>query len=126
MGDGVSNKPGMLSFATAGPGTRTTQLFVNYGDNNFLDSQGFTPFAEVLGEGMNVVKKIQSKYQEEPNQGSIQEQGNAYLTKKFPDLSYVTSMEIVKAKKDSCEQSPTCLSMSEVCAVINQLIHLHT
>jgi len=88
----ASNKRGMMTFATAGPGTRTTQMFINFADNAFLDGQGFTPFAEVLADGMNVVDKIQSKYQEQPNQGQVQSEGNAYLTKNFPDLSFVSSV----------------------------------
>lgn len=93
---GVSNKRGMMTFATAGPGTRTTQLFVNYKDgNSFLDDQGFTPFAEVLGEGMHVVDKIRRKYGESPNQARIQSQGNEYLKEQFPDLSFISSVTSV-------------------------------
>lgn len=88
----VHNNRGILTFATAGPNTRTTQMFINYNNNDFLDSQGFSPFAEVLGNGMDVVDKIQNKYKEEPNQGTIQSQGNAYLQKNFPELSYVSSI----------------------------------
>merc|ERR1719401_1608416 len=78
-----------MTLATSGPNTRTTQLFINYANNKFLDNQGFTPFAEVLGDGMKVVDRIQSKYREMPNQGKIQHHGNKYLIKHFPDLSFV-------------------------------------
>src|SRR5438132_11107232 len=49
-----SNQRGLVTFATAGPGTRTTQIFINYRDNSRLDSDGFAPFAEGVG-GMQVV-----------------------------------------------------------------------
>mmetsp|Transcript_105598 Transcript_105598/g.297098 ORF Transcript_105598/g.297098 Transcript_105598/m.297098 type:complete len:234 (-) Transcript_105598:101-802(-) len=87
-----SNKRGTITFAMAGPGTRTTQLFINFKDNSFLDSQNFPPFAEVLGEGMEAVDKIQSRYREKPDQASIQRQGNSYLDAKFPKLSFVKSI----------------------------------
>eukprot|EP00931_Biecheleriopsis_adriatica_P101636 TRINITY_DN76733_c0_g1_i1.p1 TRINITY_DN76733_c0_g1~~TRINITY_DN76733_c0_g1_i1.p1 ORF type:complete len:217 (+),score=38.81 TRINITY_DN76733_c0_g1_i1:111-761(+) len=86
-----SNKRGMMTFATAGPNTRTTQLFINFKDNSFLDSQGFSPFAEVI-DGMDVVDAIQSKYRERPNQGLIQSKGNDYLKSQFPELSFVSGI----------------------------------
>ena len=96
-----SNKRGHVTFATAGPNTRTTQLFINFKDNTFLDGQGFSPFGQVT-EGMEVVDKINPEYGEGapsgrgPNQGRVQSEGNAYLTKDFPNLDYIKSATIVK------------------------------
>ncbi len=89
-----SNAPGMVTFATAGPNTRTTQLFINYGNNTFLDSQGFAPFGKVIS-GMDVVQKINSEYREKPEQGAITSQGKAYLDKNFPNIDSIKSASIV-------------------------------
>src|SRR5262245_23409827 len=58
-----SNTRGTITFATAGPNTRTTQLFINFADNRGLDGQGFSPFGKVT-EGMDVVDKINAEYGE--------------------------------------------------------------
>ena len=92
-----SNKRGYITFATAGPNTRTTQLFINFKDNGFLDSQGFAPFGEVV-EGMDVVDKINSQYGETPDQGAITSQGDAYISKNFPNIDKIKSARILPAE----------------------------
>ena len=92
----ASNTKGTITFATAGPNTRTTQLFINFGNNTGLDRQGFSPFGKVI-EGMDVVDKINAEYGESPNQGAIQMKGNAYLKKDFPNLDYIKSATILPA-----------------------------
>jgi peptidyl-prolyl cis-trans isomerase A (cyclophilin A) len=89
-----SNKPGYITFATAGPNTRTTQIFINYGDNSFLDGQGFSPFGKVT-DGMDSVTKINSEYKERPDQGLITSQGKTYLEKNFPKLDTIKTITIV-------------------------------
>jgi peptidyl-prolyl cis-trans isomerase A (cyclophilin A) len=88
-----SNKRGYVTFATGGPNTRTTQVFINFQNNAGLDRQGFAPFGEVV-TGMDVVDKINAQYREQPNQAQIQAQGNAYLNKSFPKLDYVKTATI--------------------------------
>jgi peptidyl-prolyl cis-trans isomerase A (cyclophilin A) len=95
-----SNKPGFITFAMAGPNTRTTQVFINLGDNSRLDGMGFAPFGEVTS-GMDVVKSFYSGYGEGapqgrgPDQGAITTQGKAYLDKNFPNLDSIKSATIV-------------------------------
>lgn len=88
-----TNKRGSLVFATAGPNTRTTQLFINLKDNAFLDNMGFAPFCQV-NKGMDAVEKITTEYGETPNQMLIQTQGNAYLKQAFPKLDYIKQARI--------------------------------
>lgn len=89
-----SNVRGRLSFAMAGPGSRTTQVFVNLADNARLDAMGFAPFAEVV-EGLDVVLAVSSAHGQRPDQAKIQREGNAYLDREFPGLDSITRAEIV-------------------------------
>ncbi len=90
-----SNGRGTLTFAaTAAPNSRTTQIFVNYTDNRFLDSQGFSPFGKIRGSGMEVVDAINSQYGEQPQQDQIRLEGNSYLDTSFPNLDAIVSATI--------------------------------
>ena len=100
----VSNTRGTVVFANAGPNTRTTQIFFNTREqgNGFLDNQGFSPFGQVI-EGMDIVDQFYSGYGEGapagkgPSQGLIQAQGNDYLQKAFPQLSYISKATFADA-----------------------------
>ena len=92
----VSNKQGTVVFAkTSEPNTRSTQIFINLGDNSRLDAQGFSPFGEVI-QGMDSVEAFYKDYGESPDQGQIGEKGNAYLEQTFPKLDYIKKAYIVK------------------------------
>lgn len=98
----VSNKIGTVVFAKTGePDSRTTQLFINLGDNSAaLDPQGFTPFGEVI-QGMENVMKIYADYGEiapsgaGPNPAAIADIGNPYLEEHFPKLDYVKTARVI-------------------------------
>lgn len=90
-----SNTRGFVTFAQTGaPNSRTTQLFISYGDNSRLDTTRFAPFARVV-EGMNVVDALNTGYGESPEQPRIQAEGNAYLDDAFPRLDRIVSARIV-------------------------------
>eukprot|EP00588_Corethron_pennatum_P026567 CAMPEP_0194309340 /NCGR_PEP_ID=MMETSP0171-20130528/6314_1 /TAXON_ID=218684 /ORGANISM="Corethron pennatum, Strain L29A3" /LENGTH=249 /DNA_ID=CAMNT_0039062467 /DNA_START=10 /DNA_END=759 /DNA_ORIENTATION=- len=85
----ATNKRGTVTFATSGPNTRTTQMFINTAANKGLDGQGFSPIGEIIS-GMDVVDQINDEYREKPKQGKIQMKGNEYL-EEFPKMSYISS-----------------------------------
>jgi len=108
----ASNTRGMVTFATAGRNTRTTQLFINYGDNSGLDPQGFSPFGKVV-EGMEVVDGLHSGYGDAPprgsgpDQGRLQKEGNAYLSSEFSKLDFIKKATVVKGEaKKAAETKP--------------------
>ncbi len=101
-----SNRPGYVTFATAGPNTRTTQVFINLGNNAQLDSMGFAPFGLVT-LGMEVVKQLYSGYGEGapsgrgPDQGAVSSQGKAYLDKNFPNLDSIKTATIISHAQEA-------------------------
>jgi peptidyl-prolyl cis-trans isomerase A (cyclophilin A) len=97
----ASNMRGTVTFAMTGqPNSRTTQIFINFGDNVQLDGMGFAPFGQVV-DGMDVVDALYSGYGEGapngagPSQGQIQAEGNRYLEAEFPQLDHVIRATIV-------------------------------
>jgi peptidyl-prolyl cis-trans isomerase A (cyclophilin A) len=85
------NTRGRISYAMRGPDTRSCQVFINFGDNSSLDSQGFAPFGEVI-EGMDVVDQICNQYGDAPYREPVKEQGaNKTTLQKYGNLSYVVS-----------------------------------
>jgi len=96
-----SNKKGFLTFAKTGaPNSRSVQFFLNLVDNANLDGMGFAPIGQIV-EGLDVLEKINSEYGEGaprgrgPDQGRVQQEGNAYLKKDFPRMDYIVSAEIL-------------------------------
>jgi peptidyl-prolyl cis-trans isomerase A (cyclophilin A) len=98
-----SNLRGTVSFATSGPNTRTTHVFINLKDNSRLDKSGFAPFGKVV-EGMAVVDQLYCFYGDLPPRGEgpdparIEREGNEYLEVRFPRLDYIKKARIVEAK----------------------------
>lgn len=93
-----SNKRGFLTYAKSSlPNSRSTQFFINLGDNAGLDGQGFSPFGKVT-EGMEVVDKLYGGYGEQLTrlQGEIATKGNEYLNKDWPKLDHIKKAMLVK------------------------------
>lgn len=92
----INNTSGTITFAKTGrPNSRTTQLFINFGNNGNLDGQGFAPFGTIM-EGMEAVQAINAEYQQKPSQQQIGLKGNKYLNKLFPNLDYIKSAYILE------------------------------
>jgi peptidyl-prolyl cis-trans isomerase A (cyclophilin A) len=90
-----SNLVGTVTYATAGPDTRTTQLFINYINNTGLDSQGFAPFARVIS-GMETALAIVNPTPGDSNgvsQPAYTHGGNAWLLPKYPGISLITKAQ---------------------------------
>jgi peptidyl-prolyl cis-trans isomerase A (cyclophilin A) len=91
-----SNKRGYVTFAKTGaPNSRSTQIFINYGNNANLDSQGFAPFGQVTS-GMEAVDKFENYGKNVPDQGLITKEGNAYLQRDYPKLTVIKKATIEK------------------------------
>ncbi|MGB2629395.1 MAG: peptidylprolyl isomerase [Candidatus Acidiferrum sp.] len=111
---GQSNKRGTIVFATSGPNTRTTQLFINLKDNASLDSQGFTPFGIVDGDGMKVVEMLYDQYGDSAgmDQEAITKGGKKYIETKWPKLDMIKTATFVGAAPAATPAKPASTSKS--------------
>lgn len=94
----ASNKVGTLTYATAGPNTRTSQLFINLADNTNLDSQGFAPFGRVI-KGLDVVRAITNPTPSSSggvDQHAYETQGNAWIKAAYPNINSIRNMTMVE------------------------------
>jgi peptidyl-prolyl cis-trans isomerase A (cyclophilin A) len=92
----TSNVRGTVTFAAASaPNTRSTQMFINLGDNSRLDAMGFAPFGRVVS-GMDTVDQLYYGYGESPDQTAAEEQGNSYFETNFPKLDYIKTARLAQ------------------------------
>jgi peptidyl-prolyl cis-trans isomerase A (cyclophilin A) len=98
-----SNTRGMVTYAKTGaPNSRSTQLFINYGDNARLDADGFAPFGKVT-QGMEIADQFFSGYNAQFGGDSVglagpdAEKGKAFIEKEFPKLDKILRASIVPA-----------------------------
>ena len=104
-----SNKKGYITFATSGPNTRTTQVFINLQDNVRLDQMGFAPFGVVEGDGMKVVEMFYDQYGDNagPDQGKIETQGKPYVDKGWPKLDTIKSATVLTSAPAAASKPAT-------------------
>ena len=97
-----SNRRGMVTYAMAGPDTRTTQLFINFRDNAGLDAQGFAPFGRVIERACpSWTRCIPATARARlaagaRTRGRAQGEGNAYLRGSYPRLDFVKTARVVE------------------------------
>lgn len=109
-----SNTVGMVSFATAGPGTRTTQIFINTVDNVGLDKQGFAPFAKVV-KGMDILTTSGAMYVPSPvpDQGTYEDEGNVWILQEYPEIDIIKGLSqkieltMNDGDEETTEEQPT-------------------
>lgn len=92
---GRHNARGTIAFASAGANTRTTQVFINTGNNVQLDGYEFTPFG-VVTSGMKTVDSLYGGYGDRPtpHQAEMARQGNAYFRAHWPRLDTILSARV--------------------------------
>ena len=106
-----SNQLGYVTYAkTPQPNSRSTQIFISFKDNSFLDSQGFAPFGVVDAEGMKVVEMLYDQYGDQPTgeQDQITRLGKAYLDKKYPKLDVIKQATLVGAAASAPAKPAAC------------------
>jgi cyclophilin family peptidyl-prolyl cis-trans isomerase len=100
------NVRGTISFATAGPNTRTTQLFINTNDNqDYLDAMGFTPIGMIVPTSsddnpMETIVPYIAKPKTKPNEDGIDQDhymkyGNEWLLQHYPEVDMILNTTLV-------------------------------
>lgn len=115
----LSNKRGFITFATSGPNTRTTQLFINYGDNSRLDAQGFAPFGQVI-EGMEVVDKFYTGYGGDPDQTALTQLGKPWMEKNMPKLDLIKTAYLVPLAPPPVHTTPKSTTVKKATTAAKQ------
>ena len=97
-----TNARGTVAFANTGPGTRSTQVYVNLRDNaEYLGTEpGFAPFGQVVA-GMDAVDRLHAGYGEASGGGmraggqdALFTGGNRLLDARYPRLDKLIRMEV--------------------------------
>ena len=111
-----SNVRGTFAFAMTGPDARTTQIYINTGDQSRLDAMGFAPFGKVV-EGMSIIDNLYAGYGETSgggmragHQGKLFEEGNAYLDREFHLLDRLVRAEIIEEQRYAAALEPCVFS----------------
>jgi cyclophilin family peptidyl-prolyl cis-trans isomerase len=98
----ASNARGTVSFARAGPETRSFTLFVNTVDNQRLDDvvaggvAGYPPIGRIE-RGAEVIDGFYAAYTEDPPmQDSIAQLGNEYLRRRYPQLDSIIGTRVIR------------------------------
>lgn len=94
----TSNVAWTVTYATAGPDTRTSQLFINYIDNSRLDDMGFSPFGVVVS-GFNTALAIYNPTPGDSNgidQDAYTMKGNSWLLKNYPETTLITCATLMQ------------------------------
>merc|ERR1719457_122705 len=114
-----SNEPGTITFAMGGKNTRSTQLFINFVHNKYLDKEGFTPIGKCI-KNFDTILKIYSGYGEGapsgkgPDQGRANQLGEEYLADKFEKLTIIQSVRIIPKMKIESEPIVSEADMEEM------------
>ena len=96
-----TNSAGSITFATAGPGTRTTQVFINLRDNHVThDVEPFVPFGHIT-RGVHVALALNTEYGDNAGGGirggkqdPLFEGGNAFIDATYPKLDRIVSVTV--------------------------------
>jgi cyclophilin family peptidyl-prolyl cis-trans isomerase len=129
-----SNIRGTLSFATAGPTTRTTQLFINVRNNPSLDQMGFTPIGIILTDSTdgtdpmdtiipNIAVPNTNPGEDGIDQGQYMEFGNAWLLSQYPGVDMIINTTLLDDTDDTISMNDDEENETEEFDVDDENVH---